>query len=343
MSYRGIDQNAADTVELRRALRDLQNRADAAGLGNRNLGQTVRTGNAPPILTGLTGYAQMRRVFLAWNDSPAADLARYELQASTSPVFAGASTFNTSNPWFTFEDATTGTTYYFRVRAVNIAGNASAYSNTLSLTPGGLTTTDVGGSSNTSPIVLIERQTVNLGTGSGPGVNNISFTTGIDASKYIEYFLVFDSMQPDVDNIGQVWLRVRVGGSWKTAATDYTYVCPGHETTNVIWFGFSIGAAQIALNQYNAGIYISNNVNRKAVSGWIRLAAAPDGNGRHSTSWYMSYLDSAAGAGDFVMFHGAGAYKGGDTDVIDGIRILFSDAAKIQQGSFYLYGVRDLR
>lgn len=338
MSYRGIDQTAADTVELRRALRDLQNRADAAGLGNRNLGQTVRTGNAPPILTGLTGFAQMRRVFLAWNDSPAADLARYELQASTSPVFAGASTFNTSNPWFTFEDATTGTTYYFRVRAVNIAGNASAYSNTLSLTPGGLSSGDVGGASDESPIVLIQRQTVN-----GTAVSNISFETGIDASKYLEYFLVFDNVQPDIDNVGQMGIRFKVGGAYKSGATDYTFVCPGHDTANIIWFGFGTNSNAIYINHLNAGCEISNSEARKAVSGWVKIAAAPDADGRHQTSSYMSFLDSNPGAGDFTMFHGSGAYKAGDTDVIQGIRIFLTTSAKIKQGSFHLYGVRDLR
>lgn len=91
----------------------------------------------PAAPTGLTATAGDGVVSLQWNAVAAPDLAMYEVYRSTSAGSLG--TKLDIGAWLatTFDDygVTNGTTYYYRVKAVDTSANASAASNQVSALP----------------------------------------------------------------------------------------------------------------------------------------------------------------------------------------------------------------
>ena len=88
---------------------------------------------APSELTAIRGSAQAQ---LIWKHNTEPDMLRYRVYYGTSPapttkMDSTATVSDTSRTYFLLNN----TTYYFRVTAVDLAGNESDYSNEVSVTP----------------------------------------------------------------------------------------------------------------------------------------------------------------------------------------------------------------
>ncbi|NIM50065.1 MAG: hypothetical protein GTN62_06980 [Gemmatimonadales bacterium] len=99
-------------------------------------------GTAPPTPTGLTvGKATTSSLFIDWNPSKGA--TSYQLYRSTSATGTYSRVYSGSNSSYTNTGLSSGTTYYYKVRATNSAGSSSlsgyALGVTRPATPTGLT------------------------------------------------------------------------------------------------------------------------------------------------------------------------------------------------------------
>ncbi|TSA16360.1 hypothetical protein D4R75_13585, partial [bacterium] len=97
------------------------------------------TGSIPATPQNLLATSGNGQVTLKWNKVPDTDLKRYRIYRGTaSPantLIDSTSAGNPNDTTRTITGLTNGTTYYFRVTAVDSAGNESAYSNEISATP----------------------------------------------------------------------------------------------------------------------------------------------------------------------------------------------------------------
>ncbi|HXF56454.1 MAG TPA: S8 family serine peptidase [Actinomycetota bacterium] len=95
----------------------------------------------PAAPTGLTATGQNAKVALDWADNTEPDLAGYHVERSQDPPSASSRTWTrlTASPVGSSSYVDTavvnGTTYYYRVRAVDTSGNESAPSEEASATP----------------------------------------------------------------------------------------------------------------------------------------------------------------------------------------------------------------
>ena len=93
-------------------------------------------GEAPAPPTDLSAVVNSGEVELTWEASPASDLAEYHLYRGTSPQpTTQIATIAEGNTTYDDPDVSNGTTYYYRLTAVDADGNESGYSNEVSITP----------------------------------------------------------------------------------------------------------------------------------------------------------------------------------------------------------------
>lgn len=96
----------------------------------------------PAQVTGLAGYGAILGMILSWNASAATDLAHYEVQMDDNSGFTSPDTFKAKVTVLGLQQIAVGT-YYFRVRAVDLSGNAGAYSSTVTATSRTVQTADL--------------------------------------------------------------------------------------------------------------------------------------------------------------------------------------------------------
>jgi hypothetical protein len=91
-----------------------------------------RSMNAPAPPQNLIAAAANAQVTLQWNKNTEADFLRYRMYRSTSPnptIKVDSTTGGISDTIKVYNGLTNGTTYYFRVTAVDSSGSESGYSN----------------------------------------------------------------------------------------------------------------------------------------------------------------------------------------------------------------------
>lgn len=163
----------------------------------------------------------------------------------------------------------------------------------------------------------------------------IDFTAAI-TSAFNSYLLEGLGVQPASDD-SELWLRASqdAGANWLTGATDYGWqLASGHQgdttmqrqvatDTKIVIAGGS-GSTQAPGNASGESVSFAARVYRPAASGLYKLIE----------------LRSVFLRADGTVWHqaGAGFYKG-NTDAIDGLRVLF-ESGNIAAGVFNLYGVR---
>ncbi|MFH1032654.1 MAG: hypothetical protein V1767_08860 [Chloroflexota bacterium] len=104
--------------------------------GNSNESSATPVDNPPAAPTGLTAYGGNQKVTLDWNDNTEPDLAGYNVYRGTvsgNYTKINGSLVSTSN--YTDSTVTSGTTYYYAVKAVDLGSHESGYSNEDNATP----------------------------------------------------------------------------------------------------------------------------------------------------------------------------------------------------------------
>lgn len=100
-----------------------------------SIGFTVGVNKPPAAPTGLTAIASYGWVALDWDDSAELDLAGYRIYRSTSPDSSGTTVAISADSRIDDVGLVGGTTYYYRVTAVDIEGLESPVSSQQSTTP----------------------------------------------------------------------------------------------------------------------------------------------------------------------------------------------------------------
>jgi hypothetical protein len=91
---------------------------------NADVNDTAYAGGTPPMVTGLSLVSNVGSIHVKWSRSSISDLKTYELQIATNGDFTeNVLTKSTRELEYNWEEGEDDTTYYMRVRAVNIPGN----------------------------------------------------------------------------------------------------------------------------------------------------------------------------------------------------------------------------
>jgi fibronectin type III domain protein len=105
---------------------------------------TARDSSAPGVPTNPRASISLRTITWAWNAVAAADFAYYEAQVSDVINFANILHVETGDSVsFAWQGPAYGATYYMRVRSVDVSGNTSAYTSTVTATTAALTAGDL--------------------------------------------------------------------------------------------------------------------------------------------------------------------------------------------------------
>ena len=87
---------------------------------------------APEVPTGLLVWEADESIELSWNESPDNDFYYFILEKSTDSVFADYVSILTTNTTYTDTEYELNVIYYYRIAAVDFAGNVSGYSEIVS-------------------------------------------------------------------------------------------------------------------------------------------------------------------------------------------------------------------
>jgi len=90
--------------------------------------------NIPPgVPNGLNASWEDSQVYISWNPSMDEDFQYYDIEKDTDASFYNAQTFYTSDNFFLDQNVDEGSTYYYRVRSIDDAGNQSEFSETVQM------------------------------------------------------------------------------------------------------------------------------------------------------------------------------------------------------------------
>jgi hypothetical protein len=108
---------------------------------------TARDEVPPSAPTGIAAEVTLHSVFVTWTDNSEADMAgfkgQYETWLATDSVFTTPIIVKGKMAMASFSGLTTGTQYWARVRAIDLSGNPSAWSTSVTATPGQIQTPDI--------------------------------------------------------------------------------------------------------------------------------------------------------------------------------------------------------
>jgi len=175
----------------------------------------------PTNLTSTPGNTQIR---LKWSQNSENDFAKYIIYGGTlpSPTARIDSTISVSDTTKTVTGLTTGVTYYYRITAVDSAGNESEYSNEISATP-----PNMGLSSYVPTSGIAGTEVVIYGV-SFRAISDENIVTfgGIPATVLSSSF---NSLNVEVPAgvIGSVEIVVNVGAESVTCSKMFTVIPPG--------------------------------------------------------------------------------------------------------------------
>ena len=90
--------------------------------------------NIPPgVPNGLNASWEDSQVYITWNPSTDEDFQYYDIEKDTDATFSSSQTFYTSDNFFLDQNVDAESTYYYRVRSIDDAGNQSEFSETVQM------------------------------------------------------------------------------------------------------------------------------------------------------------------------------------------------------------------
>ncbi|MEA3286786.1 MAG: FG-GAP-like repeat-containing protein, partial [Candidatus Marinimicrobia bacterium] len=113
-----------------------ENHWDTSGVAVDQLLTIMEPNSPPPLPENLTGTAGDQQVTLSWDESWAPDFAKYRIYrgtASPATTLIDSLVGDASDTSYADTGLSSGATYYYRVTAVDDAGNESDYSNEISV------------------------------------------------------------------------------------------------------------------------------------------------------------------------------------------------------------------
>lgn len=97
---------------------------------------------APAQITGAAAFGAILGLIATWTVATETDFSHYQVQVDTVNTFGSATTYSQKSNVISLQQIAVGT-YYFRIRAVDLSGNAGAYSSTVSATSRVVQTADL--------------------------------------------------------------------------------------------------------------------------------------------------------------------------------------------------------
>lgn len=314
---------------------------DAATVGHTD---DVTDGGAGPAITVRTG---VRAAVAFWSgfETVVSGHGYYQIQMATDSGFASiVDDLQTKANWTTFEGLTSGTTYYWRVRAVDAAGNTSAWTTTVpSDTPDQVDTPDVADDA----ITTVKIRDANITNAKIASLSASKITAGTIDSEAIILAGVFGIIKSDFfitgvsgwqitgdgnaefNNVtvrGTVDSSTIIGSTFQTAADGNDRI--ELNSSGLQFFDSAdslIGEMFVdAAEGYTRldGSFAADDLllrNMGNVGSWIEpitvalleQAYAPSANPRPGMSWSWLYDSSQAGSGPFLT-EDAAIYLGTD-------------------------------
>jgi hypothetical protein len=105
--------------------------------GNGNQYPFMGTTNVPSTPQNLTATPDNQQITLTWSPNTESDLEKYNVYSTTDTTagFSLLASVNKPDTIYTHTGLTNGTTYYYKITAVDSAGNESGFSDVVSATP----------------------------------------------------------------------------------------------------------------------------------------------------------------------------------------------------------------
>lgn len=242
----------------------------------------------PAQITGLASTPGRDNMRYTWNAATEANLKEYEVTFSTSSTFAsGNITFKTSTPYLVVSGLNPATTYYARVRAINVAGTAGAFSATdtkatlAQLTPGDI------GAPTTSQF--------------NTAVKNYSVEYAVNSSETTAPTTGWATTQP-TRTAGQfIWTRTVVTYQDNTTSTTAPALITGNSGSNGVGVSSTVIEYQVGTSGTSA-----------PTGAWSTTPVATTAAGQYLwTRTTTNYTDNTSSVGYSVAAHGATGSAGG--------------------------------
>ena len=165
---------------------------------------------APNVPTGLTAKAGNAAVMLTWEANSESDLRGYNIYRSNTSGsdFSKITTSPTDQNRYTDTGLTNGTTYYYKITAVDTSSNESNYSNEVQGTPS---------SAITTPALSFVKKWGTEGTGNG------QFKNPVDVAVYGNYVYVLDHNNARVQKFDRDGNYISQWGSFGSGDSQFKY------------------------------------------------------------------------------------------------------------------------
>ncbi|MXV17052.1 YDG domain-containing protein [Hufsiella ginkgonis] len=135
-TYAMVNTDTEGTVPFNIGFTDLSGNTGVAVTATTNNSSVKFDRTAPAVPAGLTATGSNTQVALSFTPNTDPDLVSYKIYSGTSPNPASLLiTINSPTTTYTQTGLTNGVTYYYRITAVDQAGNESDYSTGVSATP----------------------------------------------------------------------------------------------------------------------------------------------------------------------------------------------------------------
>jgi hypothetical protein len=209
--------------------------------------------------------------------------------------------------------------------SITLAAPAVAGTNTITLpaATGTMLTTASAGTTGTSMVLI--------GSATASSSATIDFTS-ISNSSYSAYKIIGYNIYP-VTNGANLYLRVSVGGTFQSGASDYRDIQQRFLPAGAAYSGGTASAIRVN----SSGDTLANSANSGTQGGCVfdmTFYNAAQTNTVKRATWNASYYGS-----DYLDVLGSGTYLTAG-NAVDGFRFLM-DTGNISTGTFFLYGIKN--
>jgi chitodextrinase len=249
--------------------------------------------SAPQSLTAAAGDGQ---ITLSWQPNTESDFSRYRIFGGTAPapVVQIDSVTAVSDTTRVVSGLTNGTTYFFRLTAVDVAGNQSTYSNEVSETPVGINVDPNPFSIKpfgNNELISAPSPTFRWESRGDPDGQTLTYTLDVASDPVFSSIVASESTPDTVYTLSSVLTDGLY--YWRVTASDGA---GGTAVSNTGFFRLDSGDPTFAFNMLRSPeasryvrVYVVNDENVPLASGWFVIRDGA-GNNRDSSGIALSDL-----------------------------------------------------